>query len=410
MFSGSPLRWISVRVLFLSPRECWPPTSGAKLRDFHLARGLSRGVDLTYLFFGSREGAVSLAANLPLAKSVHAVSPPSKYSAFKIIRGLIGTYPLPVQNYTSSAMARRLDELVAAEPFDVVHLDSIHLAAYIPFLRHALPQVRVMLDWHNIESELMERFAATTTSTARKAYARVTARQMKQLEQRTLQSCDGHLVCSQRECNLLSVREPLARLAVAPNGVDAASFASLQDGPIQKRLVFVGQMSYHANVEGIIWFVREAWPRIRAIDPQFRLSIVGASPGPSVQVLASEPGVEVTGTVPDVRPFYAGAWAAIVPLLTGGGTRLKILEAMAAGVPVISTALGAEGIPVIDKQNFLLADTPETWSKAADWLQDSSNRSTVVENGRRLAVARFDWSAIGEQVLKLYTAWTSPAT
>jgi polysaccharide biosynthesis protein PslH len=222
-----------------------------------------------------------------------------------------------------------------------------------------------------------------------------------------LGSCYAHIVCSDRELRLLSRVNKNARIAVTPNGVDTEYFAAAADGAaVKNKLVFVGQMSYHANADGVAWFVREAWPAIRGKFPDVRLSIVGSSPGPTVQALANEVGVEVTGTVPDVRPFYSGAYAAVVPLLTGGGTRLKILEAMAAGTPVISTTLGAEGLPVADRQEVLLADSSSSWLDALEYLGDRQRRSALVDRARRMAVAQFDWDAIGQQLVSLYQDWS----
>jgi polysaccharide biosynthesis protein PslH len=406
VFRRAPLRWISVRLLFLSPRESWPPTSGAKLRDYYFARGLAQGLELCYVFFGSDDAATEMAGNLASGSKVIAVPPPAKYSGEKIVRGLFGRYPLPVQNYTSAQMRNKISELLGEREFDIVHLDSIHFAAYLPLVRSLTPSVRVILNWHNIESELMERYAQSASSFPRKLYANITARQMRKLEDALLDSCFAHIVCSDRESEILSQRSNKARIEVVPNGVDTSYFAPERTRATQDRLVFVGQMSYHANADGIAWFVREIWPSIRNRYPDFGLSIVGSSPGPAVQALADRPGVEVTGTVPDVRPFYSGAYAAIVPLLTGGGTRLKILEAMAAGTPVISTSLGAEGLPVTDRREVLLADTPGSWLEALDYLSNTEQRSALIERARQMTESRFDWEAIGRRLLELYLNWS----
>jgi glycosyltransferase involved in cell wall biosynthesis len=396
----------SVRLLILSPRECWPPNSGAKLRDFYFARGLSRGSELTYVFFGSEESAAELRANLAANANVIAVPPPVKYSPEKILRGLVGKYPLPVLNYTSPEMAGTLAALLPEHAFDLIHLDSIHFAAYLPSLRKAAPDAKVILNWHNIESELMERYTAAAPSAGRRLYAALTARQMRKLEDAMLGECFGHVVCSEREQGLLEARSG-ARIEVAPNGVDTAYFDPRPQRADRQRVVFVGQMSYYANAAAAEWFVKDVWPALRVQYRQLTLTIVGASPRPEVQVLSQQERVEVTGTVPDVRPFYADAYAAIVPLLTGGGTRLKILEAMAAGTPVVSTALGAEGLPVKHGRDILIADDPGSWIEAFESLADPAQRDAIVSQARELVVREFDWNAIGDNLLRLYEAWSA---
>ncbi|MCU1291933.1 MAG: hypothetical protein JWP08_783 [Bryobacterales bacterium] len=376
------------------------------MRDYHFARGLAQASELTYVFFGAEETASELAENFVPGTAVVAVPPPAKYSPQKILRGLVGKYPLPVQNYTTEEMAQKISELLRERQFDIVHLDSIHFAAYLPLVRRLRPGAKVVLNWHNIESELMARYAEGASSLPRKLYATVTARQMRLLENSMLRSCHAHIVCSERERDILSRGNYNARIAVTPNGVDTEYFSPENGTAVEKKLVFVGQMSYHANADGVAWFVRDAWPSICGKFPDVRLSIVGSSPGPAVQALANEAGVEVTGTVPDVRPFYSGAYAAIVPLLSGGGTRLKILEAMAAGTPVISTRLGAEGLPVADRQEILFADSPASWLQAFEYLADRERRSALVDRARRLAVAQFDWDAIAERLIELYQGWS----
>ena len=380
--------------------------SGSKLRDYHFAQGLAEGTDLTYVFFGNPGTAAELSRNLSPTKAVTPVPAPQKYTPSKVVRGLFGRLPLPVVNYTSSPMETTLRNLLRSEQFNVVHLDSIHFAAYLPLIKRLAPAARVMLNWHNIESELMERYAGGTSSALRNFYAGQTFHKMHALEADVLSSCFGHVVCSDREQSVLSKRNPHARIEVVENGVDTQYFkpSAIENTP--KRLVFVGQMSYYANSEAIIWFVQNVWPSLRALKADLQLTIVGSSPGPQVWELAKEPGVQVTGTVPDVRPYYEDAFAAIVPLRTGGGTRLKILEAMAAGVPVISTAIGAEGLPVTNQSDILLVAESESWASAVAYLADDGRRSALVRRARDLVCARYDWAAIGHKLLATYSRWS----
>ena len=394
-----------MRVLYLSPRECWPPNSGAKLRDYHLARALGQDGDLTYVYFGREQTVAEAARNMPFATTAIAVPPPNTYTPGKILRGLFGRNPLPVENYTSNEMTARLGGLLQTRQFDVVHIDIIHLHAYISVIRKRTPNVPIMLNWHNIESEAMFRYAVTGTGRLRRLYARLTARRLQRLERRALKTYFGHVVCSRREERELRRTNGSARIATIENGVDTRYFAAQTGSRSRKRLLFVGLMSYYANVDGIRWFVREIWPGLRARFPELLLTVVGANPNAAVLALRSEPGVEVTGTVADVRPFYAEAFAAIVPLRTGGGTRLKILEAMAAGVPVVSTRLGAEGLAVADKVNILFAEDNASWAGGIQKLRDSPYRDELTRNARELVRSQYDWDIIGRKLLATYREW-----
>ncbi len=226
------------------------------------------------------------------------------------------------------------------------------------------------------------------------------------MERGLLSEAFGHVVCSERERAQLESIAPQAHIAAVENGVDTAFFADEGRARERKRIVFVGTMAYHANVEAAVWFVREAWPEIRTEHPEWRLSLVGANPAPAVLALASEPGVEVTGTVDDVRPYYREAAAAIVPLKTGGGTRLKILEAFAAGVPVVSTTLGAEGLDVKPGDHVLIADRKEDWTRHLGVLASNpAEWERLAAAGKELARTRYDWDILGEMLFRTYERW-----
>ena len=162
-------------------------------------------------------------------------------------------------------------------------------------------------------------------------------------------------------------------------------------------------MDYHANVDAAVSFAREVWPRLRDRQTELVFTIVGRDPAPEVRALATIPGIEITGTVDDVRPFYREAWVAIVPLKVGGGSRLKILEAMAAGVPVVSTTLGAEGLDVRHGENILIADTNEQLIEAISAVvQNEEQRKQLSTAGRALVSSRYDWSRLGASLFEVY--------
>jgi glycosyltransferase involved in cell wall biosynthesis len=401
-----------MRILFLSPRQCWPPTSGAKLREYHLARFLGRHAEISSVFFSSPDLPPPTAEDLPFCRDIVPVPRPRAYSPAKILRGLIGRWPLTVLNYTSSEMEAALLHLVQGRQFDLVQFENIQMAVYAPLLNRVMRAPRIVYDWHNIESEVMRRYAAAVGSFPKAAYAQLTARRIASVEAWALRTSFGHLVCSERERRDLLAIVPDARITTIHNGVDAEFFReTAQAGTERERILFVGQMSYHANIEAAIWFTRRLWPSIRGRFPRWRFTIVGADPAPSVLALESEPAVEVTGTVADIRPYYREALAAVVPLRTGGGTRLKILEAMAAGVPVVSTSQGAEGMELRPGQHFLAVDRDEDWLPALEALaSQDSTRARLVEAGLQLARTHYDWEVIGARLYRVYCQWLGSAS
>jgi glycosyltransferase involved in cell wall biosynthesis len=377
--------------------------SGAKLREYFLARALGRRAALTHIFFAAAGEPAPTAADLPFCEHIVPVPRPPAYTGGNIVRGVFGRWPLPVLNYMSPAMRTALEE-ACRQPFDAVHLESVHMAGYLPLFRAlGLP---VLCDWHNVESEIMQRYAANSASPWRSAYARYTARRMQRLECFILREGFAQIVCSRRERDDLLGRVPGSRIAVVENGVDTRTQAPCGPADGRRRLVFVGQMSYHANIEAAVQFTRSVWPLVRSRFPAWTLTLVGSDPAPAVRDLARTPGIQVTGTVPDIRPYYRDAIAAIVPLQVGGGTRLKILEAMAAGVPVVSTALGAEGLEISPGENILIAGTAEDWVNHLSALaRDAALWAAVARSGRELVAARYDWEFLGDRLWAAYREW-----
>jgi glycosyltransferase involved in cell wall biosynthesis len=227
-------------------------------------------------------------------------------------------------------------------------------------------------------------------------------------------------VASESELERLRRREPLAALAAVGNGVDVeahspaeieAAWSRMEPAtrPADGSVLFVGSMDYHANIDGAIEFATQIWPRLRQEENENvtgaarEFVIVGRNPPPEVTSLAKLAGIRVTGTVPDVRAYYRAALAVVVPLRIGSGTRLKILEAMAAGVPVVSTQLGAEGLAVTPGENILLAETPEQFVNALRSLASASPlRARLVESARRLVAAEYDWPLLGGKLFRAH--------
>lgn len=451
-----------LRVLHFVPRLPWPLNTGAKLRNYHLARQLARGTRISLLTFSDngseatpdgaslsireQSRAAGRAAGLqpadpPVTAPEHfyeaatAVSRDRSYTFAKIVRGAFGRTPLPLLNYTTNAMKRSLEEVMSKGEFDVVQIESIHLLAYLPMIRAARSRPLVILDWHNIESDLMQQYSERVGGTLRRAYARRTSHQLNRLERQAMKKFDAHVVVSENDRARLLDYSKDARIFVIENGVDTDYYSDrridsayqawlaqernarakptypgaelLNADPLRHRVVFVASMDYHANSDAALSFACEVWPGVHERNPDLVFTIVGRNPTPEVRQLAMLPAIEVTGTVDDVRPYYREALAAIIPLRVGGGSRLKILEAMAAGVPVISTTLGAEGLDVQNGQNILIANTNQELNEAIIALtDDGARRSRLSTGGRALVSAKYDWSSLGQSLLEIYHSLT----
>ena len=267
-------------------------------------------------------------------------------------------------------MQRALDRVLRAKRFDLVNLEFSFLGECD--LRQAPPNERLprlVVDSHNIDYELARQYARAGRSLAHRLYAGVNWRKLRREELGTYRDADGVYLCSAADERRLLDEIPGARTAVIPNAADVEYYQPRPTDPPPdgRTVVFFGHLSYAPNVDGVIYFVQEIWPRIAEAHPEARLKIIGGRPPRSLQLLAG-PRVELTGFVPDLRPHLAAAAAVVVPLRLGGGTRLKIVEAMAMGKAIVSTPLGAEGIEAVPGRDLLIEDQPEAFADAVNRL------------------------------------------
>jgi glycosyltransferase involved in cell wall biosynthesis len=250
----------------------------------------------------------------------------------------------------------------------------------------------LIVDSHNIDYDLARQYARNGSSLARRLYAGANWRKLRREELGTYRDADGVYLCSAADERRLLDQVPGVRTAVIPNAADVEYYQPRPTDPPsdERTVVFFGHLSYVPNVDGVIHFVREIWPRIAVAHPQARCKIIGGRP--PILALAG-PRVELTGFVSDLRPHLAAAAAVVVPLRLGGGTRLKIVEAMAMGKAIVSTTLGAEGIEAVAGRDLLVEDQPAAFADAVNrLLAEPGLAARIGQSARQLAVERYAWS------------------
>lgn len=272
--------------------------------------------------------------------------------------------------------------------FDVVQIEHCFMAQY------AYPRgAAVVLDEHNIEHEVRSRTASVAPAGARKLYDHLDHLKLRAEEERAWRSVDACAVTSSRDEATVQRACPRARTAVVPNGVDTRFFAPREGRRERGTILFFGTMSYYPNIDALLFFLREVMPLLRRSYPSARLRIVGAMPPPAIRRWEG-PDVTVTGFVEDVRPYLERASVVVAPLRIGGGTRLKILEAMAMATPVVSTTLGAEGLGVTDGRELLITDGAEAFAaQVGRVLHDDDLAARLGRAGRHLVETAYDWRA-----------------
>ncbi len=302
---------------------------------------------------------------------------------------------------TVPEMQSALNTLCTQQHFDIVLFESVLVAGY------QLPtKVKIVIDQHNIEHELLERTFKHVRAPIRKLFSWRESRLLKRGEIVRCQSADLVLVTSEREYAALRRFLPEQQIHVIPNGVDIESFIPGDPShEMTHRILFTGRMDYYPNIEAVLFFARECWPLIQAQVPDASWQIVGKDPPREVRDLSALPGITVTGTVPDVTSFLAQASVAIAPLRIGSGTRLKILEALAMGKAVVSTSLGCEGLSVISGKHLIVADRAQEFAQAVvDLLKDSQKRADLGCFGRKFVETAYSWENSGNRLVEALKA------
>ncbi|HEV8309349.1 MAG TPA: glycosyltransferase [Methylomirabilota bacterium] len=387
-------------ILVLAPYPPYPARFGGATRIFHLIRVLARDHRVTLLCFASPDQRAALGPLWELCSGVHTVDYPvaARQKRLYQLRSLAGR-AYSYYAYYSPPMARALHALLARQRFDIVQLEFGDAGGY-----YEVPgTVLTVLDEHNVEHRILERTWQQETSPIRRLYNRVEAQKLRRDELAACRRADGILTTSDVDRATLATHVSGIPIRVIPNGVDTTFFVPPPPGTEDpKRIVFTGAINYQPNTDGVLHFCEEILPRIHAVAPEVTFAVVGKDPPERVRALAG-PRVEVTGTVPDVRPWMCRAGMFVVPLRVGGGTRLKILEAMASGRAVISTSLGCEGLEVTHGDDIMIADTPADFADAVlRCLRDPGLRARLGARGRVLAERRYRWEVIGDELSAFY--------
>jgi sugar transferase (PEP-CTERM/EpsH1 system associated) len=391
-----------MKILWLNAGLLLPLDKGGRLRTWHLMRHLAARHDISYLSFedptqtvADRDGMREVASRLV---TVPRNDPEKGTLGFYLdaAKYVVDNVPYAVAKYRSDAFRDALEHLLSIRQFDAVVCDFLPPVVNLP---EQLPCPAILFT-HNVEAEIWRRHAENATNPVPRFLLTQQWRRMLRFERQALARFDLILAVSDADRQTFERLYPDALKApahVVGTGVDTAYFAPVPapQGNRRAHLVFTGSMDWLPNEDGMLYFVREILPLIRQAEPDATLSIIGRAPTPAVKRLGDENGIEVTGRVDDVRPHIAEGAVYVVPLRIGGGTRLKIFEAMSMARAVVSTTVGAEGLPVTPGRNIVIADDPAAFAHAVvDLIRDVGKRRQLELEARRLVVEHYDWSAV----------------
>ncbi|HKK21281.1 MAG TPA: glycosyltransferase family 4 protein, partial [candidate division Zixibacteria bacterium] len=371
---------------------------GKRIRTFNLVRELSRAHTVSYLAYGDD---ASEAAGFLRQNNINtfAVPAPDRRQSgirfyLKLLANLFSNYPYIVTSHYTAAFQSRLNELVEQEKFDLIICEW---TPYAQFIKDITNSFKVIVA-HNIESTIWERYERNESNPLKKLYIGIQYRKVLAFERACFAWADGATAVTQQEAKTIKSFGTPYQPTVIDNGVDTEYFAPRQTQINPCSIVFTGSMDWRPNQDAAIFFATEILPLLKKEQPEIQAVFVGRNPPKQIVDLGKIDGITITGTVDDVRDYIASAAVYIVPLRIGGGSRLKILEAMAMQKPVVSTSVGAEGLEVTDRKDILLVDGPEKFAQSVlSCMRDEALSVRIAESGRQLVLDRYRWQQLGKK-------------
>ncbi|BCX04995.1 MAG: glycosyl transferase family 1 [Candidatus Roseilinea sp.] len=414
-----------MRLLFLTPQLPYPPQQGTALRNWGLISHLAARHEVWLISFDERPAGARDALPEPLRRACRSVvtAPVPARSLGDRLRTL-ATSALPDMAWRLwlPAFEQTLHAHLCDHHFDVVQFEGIELARYMIGAARLPHRARFVFDEHNAEYLLQKRTFESDMRIPRRwhgaAYSFVQWQRLRAFERRALRAADAVLCVSPEDAASLKRLAPSVQPTVIYNGIDVAQYAKFalptSHSPLPTphaplpTIVFTGKMDFRPNVDAVLWFARRVWPAVKHAHPNARLLVVGQKPSPRLDPLRADPDIVLTGQVDDVRPYIAQADVYIAPLLAGGGTRFKLLEAMAMRRAIVSTSLGCEGFAITSGRELIVADRPEEFASAVvELLRSPSHRAALGESAYRFVSATYDWGAILPKLAQVYERLTA---
>jgi sugar transferase (PEP-CTERM/EpsH1 system associated) len=395
-----------MNVLFLSPWLPWPPFGGALIRILETLKWVAERHQVTLLaLLRDREQERYVKELNGLCERVSTTLLPDDTPTVvrRLSAGLVRGRPLIQSMHYDGRMADHLRRLTSEHPYDIIHVEFSFMTPYLDAVS-PVSQARRVLVMHNVESRRFSRELRFAKGSRRVALM-TDHLLFRTWEEQALRRFDGIVAVSTMEEQWIKEQAPAAATAVLPNGVNLSQFVPSETASRSRTIVFTGLMNYPPNIDAVVWFCDEVLPRIQRVYPDVRFAIVGDKPTRQVLELAARRGVTVTGRVADVRPYLAESLGLVVPVRSGAGTRLKILEAMAMQRPVVSTPVGAEGLDVVHGRTVLLGDTPEAFAaQVVSLIQHPALADRLGSAGRELVETTYDWRTCLAGLDGLYAA------
>lgn len=392
-----------MKVLYIIPYTPVNPTFGGSLRIYHILDHLCRHHDVTVAGFSVPKDEKRLVENFPkLAGKTHFVKSPSigKSARWVQFKSLFTSHSYWYTDTRSKALQKMLDKLLKVNSFDIIQCEFPPIAIY----RYNSDAVKI-IDCHNVEYDNFKRMAKVNNP-IRKMYYRLESFKFYREETAICRKQDALFVTSERDISIFDKEVPNVPKYLIPNGVDTSYFLPAKSKPKPYSMVFVGMMKYVPNYDGMNYFLDEIFPKILDKYPEATITIIGKNPPDSITRRAGK-NIIVTGFVEDTRPYIQDASVYVVPLRMGGGTRLKIIEALAMKKPLVTTSIGCEGIDIENRKSALIADDPHDFAKAVmELFENQKLCENLTQNGYEVVIDKYRWKSIGKHIDRAYNELT----
>lgn len=394
-----------MKILVLTTKSPYPLNEGRALRTYNLIKQTAKRHEVYLLTFVQTQEEVD---GIPHLREIcrHVDATPLHMECGRValaadmVLDLLGTAPLHAVKYRSATMRRKMAALMSEHKFDLVHLDMLHLGEYMALC----PDTPVVLVEHNVESALLARRVANTANPLAKFYLQYQYLKLRRFEAGSCRRANHVVAVSDLDARDIRELAGISGVTVIPNGVDSSYFADLELPEVPNSLVYVGGMNWFPNLDAMRYFCAEILPRIAERIPDVSLTIIGKNPdGLAIRELKDSPRVRIAGMVDDIRPIVSAASAFIVPLRIGGGTRLKILDALSMSKALVSTSVGCEGLEAVPGKHLLVADEPAAFADAViRVLKDRDLRRALGRSGRDFVKRKYEWDVVARELDALY--------
>ncbi len=394
-----------MKILQIANKAPYPPKDGGSIATFAMTKGFKElGYEVTVLAMSTSKHPVQ-ESDIPeeIRNDIRFILVPvdTRICPTRAAKNLLfSRFPYNAERFVTKAFGDRLAQLLIDEEFDLIQLEGLYLSPYVPLIRELSDALLVMRS-HNIEHEIWERTVQQRRG-LKKAYTKIIARRVRRMEIESLNDCDAMVPITARDGNRMKSLGCILPMHVSPTGINAEDFVKYNDKPDYPSLFHIGALDWSPNQEGIDWFLKNSWKQLHKKYPELKFYIAGRNAPDSIKNI-KEDNVVFLGEVEDAYAFMSGKAVMIVPLLSGSGMRIKIIEGMAMGKSIVSTSIGAEGIAVTQNEDIILADDPQKFTGGIESLLDNFDKFEAIgRNAVKFVEKNYDNLSISKALIAFY--------